>query len=120
MTENKNLPFFRRFVFAMQGLRTSWIGEISFRTHIIIAFLAVVATALARPAPVWWALLALAIGAVISAELLNTAIERLADHVQPQIDEEIKIVKDVAAAGVLIAALSAIAVAAAFVARVFL
>lgn len=119
MTENKNLPFFRRFGFAIQGLRITWIGESSFRTHVIIAILAIVATAIARPAPVWWALLALAIGAVISAELLNTAIERLADHVQPQIDEEIKIVKDAAAAGVLIAAFSAIAVAVAFVVGIF-
>ena len=80
----------------------------------------IVATAIIRPAPIWWALLALAISMVISAELLNTAIERLADHVHPQFDEEIKTVKDVAAAAVLIASFSAIAVATAFVASLFL
>jgi undecaprenol kinase len=120
MTENKNLPFVRRLSFAMQGLRISWKGESSFRTHVIVALMVIVVTAIIRPAPIWWALLALAISMVISAELLNTAIERLADHVHPQFDEEIKTVKDVAAAAVLIASFSAIAVATAFVASLFL
>jgi len=114
MTENKNLSFFRRLAFALRGLQIAWMGESSFRTHVIIAFLVIVATAIARPAPVWWALLVLAIAAVISAELFNTAIEHLADHVQPQFHEAIKIVKDVAAAAVLITSFAAVAVAAAF------
>jgi len=98
----------------MRGLQISWIGESSFRTHVVTALLVIVAAAVTRPAPVWWALLVLTIAAVISAELLNTAIERLADHVQPQFDEAIKIVKDVAAAAVLITSLAAVMVAAAF------
>ena len=120
MTENKNLSFFRRLGFAMHGLRISWRGESSFRTHIVIALLVIVATAIAQPAPVWWALLVLVIAGVISAELFNTAIERLADHVQPELHEEIKIVKDVAAAAVLITSLAALAVAVVFAVDFFL
>jgi diacylglycerol kinase (ATP) len=119
MTENKNLPFFRRFSFALQGLLLSLKSESSFRTHVIIAFAVMIVAALIRPAPLWWALLAIAIAAVIAAELLNTAIERLADHVRPEFDEEIKTVKDVAAAAVLIASFSAIVVAIAFAAEHF-
>jgi len=120
MTENKNLSFSRRLAFAIRGLRTAWSGESSFRTHVSVAFSVIIATVIAQPAPVWWALLLLVITAVISAELFNTAIERLADHVQPELDEEIRVVKDVAAAAVLITSLAAVAVAATFVVDVFL
>ena len=117
---NKNLPFHRRLSFALQGLRAAWSGESSFRTHVIIAVLVLVAEVILRPAPVWWALLALAVGIVIGAELFNTALERLADHVQPKFDEEIKAFKDVAAGAVLIATMTALVIAAAFVADTFL
>jgi diacylglycerol kinase (ATP) len=57
-------------------------------------------------------------GAVIAAELFNTAIEALADRVQPQQDPAIRIVKDCAAAAVLVTCLAAVAVAIALVAHV--
>lgn len=116
----KNLPFLNRLKFALHGLRLSWNGESSFRTHVVIALLTVLTAALVRPAPAWWALLAVIIGMVISAELFNTAIERLSDHVQPEFHDEIKAIKDIAAAAVLITALVAVAVAAIFIAEAFL
>ena len=61
-----------------------------------------------RPGPVWWALVLLASAAVVAAELLNTAIERLADELHPNDSPGIRIVKDCAAAGVLVAALGAL------------
>ncbi|MGH8296201.1 MAG: diacylglycerol kinase [Steroidobacteraceae bacterium] len=45
--------------------------------------------------------------------MLNTAIETLADHLSPELDPQIRIVKDCAAASVLIAVGGALAVAAA-------
>ena len=56
-----------------------------------------------------WAVLALAAGGVIAAEALNTAIERLADRVSSEREEAIRLVKDVAAGGVLAATLGAVA-----------
>jgi hypothetical protein len=47
---------------------------------------------------------------VWAAELLNTAIELLADRVSMQREEPIRRVKDAAAAGVLLAALAAFSV----------
>lgn len=55
-----------------------------------------------------WAVLVLAMMAVLSAEALNTAMEFLADAVVPEEHPEIKKAKDVAAGGVLIAAVAAI------------
>lgn len=51
-----------------------------------------------------WAMLVLCIGAVLSAEVTNTAIERLADQIEPRFDTNIRDIKDVAAGAVLIIA----------------
>jgi diacylglycerol kinase len=53
---------------------------------------------------------ALSTGLVWAAELLNTAIEVLADRVSMEREEPIRRVKDAAAAGVLLAALAAFSV----------
>lgn len=60
-----------------------------------------------------WALLALAIGAVWTAEALNTALELLADELTLERRERLKHAKDIAAFAVLVAALAALAVGAA-------
>jgi diacylglycerol kinase (ATP) len=53
---------------------------------------------------VWsWAALAGSILFVLSIEFLNTAIERLCNHIQPEKHEAIRITKDLASAGVFFA-----------------
>jgi diacylglycerol kinase len=54
-----------------------------------------------------WILITIAIAMVFSAELFNTAIERLADVIHPEYNPKIKTIKDLAAAGVLMTALGA-------------
>ena len=56
----------------------------------------------------------LASAAVVAAELFNTAIEHLADELHPHDSPGIGLVKDMAAAGVLLAVLGALGVAVAF------
>jgi len=109
----KNKSFATRLKFALAGLGHAIGAERSVRTHLM--FLAAVLAALAylRPAPVWWALVLLISSAVIAAELFNTAIERLADQLQPGPDPQIRIVKDCAAAAVLVLSAGALCVAAA-------
>jgi undecaprenol kinase len=68
-----------------------------------------------RPAAIWWAVLTVTTMVVIAAELINTALEQLADHLHPHEHPRIEIVKDCAAAAVLIASIGAIGVAIAFV-----
>jgi undecaprenol kinase len=70
----------------------------------------VIALLLLRPGPFWWALVMLASAGVLAAEMFNTAIEHLVDHLHPEIHPRIGVVKDCAAAGVLIASLGAVAV----------
>ena len=75
----------------------------------------VIALLILRPGPFWWALVMLASAGVLAAEMFNTALEHLVDHLHPEIHPRIGVVKDCAAAGVLIASLGAVAVMVALV-----
>ena len=55
-----------------------------------------------------WLFQILAIGLVLVAESLNTCIEKLCDFVQPEHDEKIGFIKDIAAGAVSFAAITAI------------
>ncbi len=110
----KNQSFRIRLGFALSGLRNALQSEHSLRVHVAVAVLVAIALLLLRPAPVWWALAGLATSAVIGAELFNTALERLVDHLHPDVHAQIRSVKDCAAAAVLVVAAGALCVAAAF------
>jgi diacylglycerol kinase (ATP) len=97
-----------RFRFALRG-----IGVFACEPHARFHF----AMAVAVAAVAAWlcvsraeaALLALAVGLVLAAEALNSALEALADRVAPDHHPLIERAKDVAAGGVLLAALAAAA-----------
>lgn len=110
----KNQSFPRRLAFALMGLRSAWRSEASFKTQTVAAAAVLVALLWLRPSALWWAVAAVTVAFVLAAELFNTAIETLADHLHPEQDPAIKVVKDCAAGAVLIASLAALVVAAAF------
>lgn len=56
---------------------------------------------------IWLAIVGLAIALVLGAELFNSALETLVDRLHPEIHPEIRVVKDMAAAGVLLICLGA-------------
>jgi diacylglycerol kinase (ATP) len=116
----KNQSFSRRLAFALAGIRMAWRTESSFKFHVVATLGALGALVFWRPAPLWWAVIALVIAAVVAAELANTAIEHLADHLHPEQHPHIKVVKDCAAGAVLVASVAALAVAAVFVYDVIL
>jgi undecaprenol kinase len=109
----KNQPLPQRISFACAGLAAALRSEHSLRFQVVAAVLVFIALLIFRPEPAWWALVALASSAVITAELFNTALERLVDHLHPGQHEQIRILKDCAAAAVLVASAGALAVAAA-------
>jgi undecaprenol kinase len=111
MGEFKNRAFAARLGFALRGLGHALRGERSLKVQAAACAAALVALLILRPGPLWWALVITVSALVIAAELLNTAIERLADRLHPQEHPEIRIVKDCAAAAVLVAALGALGVA---------
>ena len=116
----KNQGMLRRFGFALAGLRATWGAEQSFRIHVIATAVVLGTLLWLRPSPSWWAIAALTIALVMATEIVNTALERLADHLHPQQHPAIKAVKDCAAGAVLVASIAALGVAAAFVYDVLL
>ncbi|MGH8230598.1 MAG: diacylglycerol kinase [Steroidobacteraceae bacterium] len=111
MQERKNQSFRTRLRFALAGLAHGFRSERSLRTQALALVLVLAGLLLLRPPPLWWAVVLLAAATVLAAELFNTAIERLADHLHPQLHAEIRIVKDCAAAAVLCLAIAAVGVA---------
>jgi undecaprenol kinase len=110
MTVHKNQSLVRRFRFAFGGLAAAWRSEANFRIQLITLLAVVIVLAVVKIEPIWWALVLLTSGAVLAAELFNTALEHLADHLHPETHPQIQIVKDCAAAAVLVTAGTAIAV----------
>lgn len=80
------------------------------RFHLSAAAAVILGAVLLNVSATEWALLAVAIGLVLTAESFNTALERLADRVTGDLDPLIRDAKDMAAAGVLGAAITALAV----------
>jgi len=111
----KNSTFPRRLGFALAGIVETFRSENSFRLQCVAAGCVLAALIGLHPAPIWWAVIALAVVLVLAAEQFNTALERLADHVHPGAHPAIKMAKDCSAGAVLLTSLGALAVAAAFV-----
>ena len=103
----KNQPFAQRLSHAAGGIRTAFRTEASFRTQLLLAAMAAVVLALLRPPAVWVALCVVSGAAVLAAELLNTALENLADRLHPEQHPTIRAAKDCAAAAVLVASIAA-------------
>ena len=97
-----------RFACAGRGLFQVLRDEPSGRVH-VVALLLVGAVGIWLHLPALeWSVLALAAGGVVAAEALNTAIERLSDRVSKEEEEVIRVVKDMAAGGVLAATIGAV------------
>lgn len=73
--------------------------------HLVAAVATVVAGFWLEISTNEWIAVIFAIGLVIVAEMLNTAIEKLTDMVSPEIHPKAKVVKDLAAGAVLIASI---------------
>ena len=111
----KGQTFRRRLGFAMRGLALAVRRERSLRTQLLAAGTVLALLLATRPAAVWWALLLLACALVLVAELLNSALEALVDHLHPERHPAVGAAKDIAAGAVLLASVGAVAVGVAFV-----
>ena len=106
----KGLSIWSSFRYAFAGLKHLLESQRSARIHVIVGTAAVgVGLALAL-SPLEWAIIALTIGFVIVAETMNTVAELAIDLVIKEYDEVAKQAKDVAAAAVLLAAITSIVV----------
>lgn len=97
----------RSFRFAGQGIIDLFRFENNAKVHGLAA-LAVFSLGLWLDlSRIEWALLVTQIGLVWATEAVNTALEKLCDHVTPDRHPHIKAIKDMASGAVLIMALTA-------------
>jgi diacylglycerol kinase len=88
------------------GLTHAFGSEQILRIHGVIAFCVIAAAYFFALAPSEWIAVSLCIGLVISAECMNTALERLADRVSLEKHPLIKQAKDCSSAAVLVTAMT--------------
>jgi diacylglycerol kinase (ATP) len=110
----------KSFGYALEGLRSFFKTQHNAWIHVLATFVVIVAGFIFKVSPKEWIALCFAIALVFISELFNTAIEFLCDKISPEIDPKIKLVKDISAAAVLIAAMVALVIGAiVFVPKVF-
>lgn len=97
------------FTYAFNGLRILFKEEHNARIHLVAAICAIALAGVLNVSALEWVAITIAIGLVISLEAMNSAIENLSDFVSPNRNDNIKRVKDLSAAGVLIASIAALA-----------
>lgn len=102
--------FFKSFGFAVKGIKQSFITELNFKIHLLIAAFVVVAGWGFDISTLEWLALVICIGSVLTAELMNTAIEALVNLVSPEFNPKAGLVKDIAAAAVLVVAVMSLVV----------
>jgi undecaprenol kinase len=107
----KNKNWHESFRNAVSGIRKTIINEKNFRVQIFLGIIAVIACIIFRVEAWQFVMVAVAIFFVLSAELVNTAIEALTDlSCKGKIDPLAKTAKDAAAGAVLLASVFAVIV----------
>jgi diacylglycerol kinase (ATP) len=100
------------FEYAWAGVVYAFQTQRNFRIHLAVGALAIALSILLHLTRVEVAIIGLTIGAVLTMELLNTAIESVVDLTVKQTYHDLaRIAKDCAAGAVLISSLAAILVA---------
>lgn len=95
------------FGYAFSGLAYLVRTQVNARIHLGCTLAVILLAAYLQVDPTGWALLTIAISIVWIGESFNTAIESMLDLLHPENHPLVKAAKDVAAAGVLLAAMAA-------------
>ena len=106
------LARFKSFKHAFNGIRFLINEEHNARVHIVAVICVVFTGFYCCISSLEWLAIILSIGLVISMEIINSTIENICDFISPEKHKLIKKIKDLAAAAVLISALTSIVIAA--------
>lgn len=98
----KNSDILSRAKFSFAGLRYAWTNERSFRTQAILSLVVIAIMAWDRAPLLAWLVVLLALATASAMELINAAIEALADRLHPERHPQIAVVKDMASAAAFV------------------
>lgn len=102
----------KSLTYAVKGFYLLITTEHSIMVQLTISMLMCILGFYLKISAVEWMFQILAIGLVLTAESLNTAIEAICDYIQPNFDKKIGFIKDIAAGAVTFAALTAVVIGA--------
>lgn len=101
----------KNFLFSLRcagrGIYLVLSSERNFRIQLLVFVLVVIAAVTLNVTQQDFVVLLLISAVIFSLELINSAIERLADKISPQYDQQIGVVKDMMAGAVLLASIFA-------------
>ena len=106
----KNRSFLRSLNNAATGFIHVLRFERNMRIHFMVAFFLLLLAFFVGVQRTDWLILCMATCLVLMAEMINTALEATLDLVQPKYNSSVRIVKDISAGMVLVAALNALIV----------
>ncbi len=98
----------KSFYYAWSGLVSTYKSEQNFRLQVLVSIIVVAISVYFRLSRKEWVIVLLVICLVLLLELLNTALEKVMDILEPKIHHYVKLIKDVMAAAVFLASLFAV------------
>ena len=100
----------RSFGYAFSGLYEAIKSEMHMKFHLLAAILVISAGFYFSISKNEFLLILICIALVIALELINTAIEHLCNKLMPDTNTNVKYIKDVSAAAVLVASIIALVI----------
>ncbi len=95
------LNFLKAFVYAFNGLVVFFRHERNGKIQLFVSVVVALAGWWLQVSIAEWIVLLTCIAAVLSFDMVNSAIEKLCNLVHPKIHPAVKVIKDIAAAAVL-------------------
>lgn len=99
-----------KFGYAFQGIAYGVTTQINLKVHLVATVIVVIISLLLRVPPTQLAILLVLCGAVVAAELMNTAVECVVNLASPGFHPLAKAAKDCGAGSVLVLAITAVIV----------
>jgi diacylglycerol kinase len=109
-TNSTTMKRLKSFKYAFNGLKTLFKEEQNARIHLLASSVAITLSIVLEINLIEWVAVVFCIGFVLVAETFNTSLENISDFISPEKNEKIKTIKDLAAAAVLLSALTALTV----------
>src|SRR5882762_72566 len=100
----------KSFTYAFAGIHYAFKNDQNLLIHLLVAFLVINASIALRVSPYEMGILGLTMMMVITAEMINSAIEKMVDLITKEHRQEAKIAKDVSAGMVLLTAIAAMVI----------
>ncbi|MBI2459059.1 MAG: diacylglycerol kinase family protein [Parcubacteria group bacterium] len=98
---------FKSYTYAIKGLFKTFREEQNLKIQIFASLMVFILGIYFSLSRLEWAVLTLAVCLVLTAEITNSAVERVTDVLKPRINTYVKEIKDIMAAAVLLSSIAA-------------